>query len=111
LLSFITHYIYPCDRTGRRSSFHIGNNVKAKCITDCRVKAKPTDAKVVEKEVKEAKEDKHYDLVKKIMRVWKEVVESPTEDSYASALLKFKEVCEPFPKFLAYVETTVLNTI
>jgi hypothetical protein len=45
------------------------------------------------------------------MRVWKEVVESPTEDSYASALLKFKEVCEPFPKFLAYVETTVLNTI
>jgi hypothetical protein len=59
--------------------------------------------------VKEAKEEKHCDLVKKITRVWKGVVESPTEDSYASALLKFKEVCEPFLKFVAYVETTVLN--
>ena len=90
--------------------FHIGKNVKAKCITYCRVKAKPTDAKVVEKEVKEAKEEKHCDIVKKIMRVWKKVVESPTDDSYASALLKFKEVCKPFPKFHAYVETIVLNT-
>jgi len=27
--------------------FHIENNVKAKCITDFIVKAKPTDAKVV----------------------------------------------------------------
>jgi len=37
------------------------------------------------------------------------VVDSPTEDSYASALLKFKEVCKPFPKFVEYVETTVLT--
>jgi hypothetical protein len=65
----------------------------------------------IEKEVKEAKEEKHCDLVKKIMRVWKEVVESPIEDSYASALLKFKEVYEPFTKFLEYVETTFLNTV
>jgi len=36
------------------------------------------------------------------------VVNSPIEDSYASALLIFKEVCEPFPKFVEYVETTVL---
>jgi DNA-directed RNA polymerase subunit L len=84
--------------------FHIGKNVKAKCITNCRVKAKPKEAK----EVNEAKEEKHCDIVEKITRVWKEVVESPIEDSYASALLKFKDVCEPFPKFLAYVETTVL---
>jgi len=61
--------------------------------------------------VKEAKEEKHCYVVEKIMRVWKESVESPTEDSYASALLKFKDVCEPFPTFLAYVETIVLNTV
>jgi len=60
------------------------------------------------KEVKEANDEKHCDLVKKIVRVWREVVESPTEDSYASAWLKFKEVCEPFPMFVKYVETTVL---
>jgi len=34
--------------------FHIEKNVKAKCITDCRVKEKRTHAKVVVKEVKEA---------------------------------------------------------
>lgn len=65
--------------------FHIDKNVKAKCITDCRVKVKPTDAKVVDKDVKEANDEKHCDLVKKIVRAWKEVVNSPTKDSYASA--------------------------
>jgi hypothetical protein len=79
--------------------FHIMKNVKAKCITNCRVKAKPKDLKVVEKEVKEANEEKHCD-VEKIMTAWKKLVESPTEGSYASALLKFKDVCELFPKFL-----------
>jgi len=39
------------------------------------------------------------------------VIESPTKDSYVSALLKFKDVCEPFSKFLAYVETAVLNNV
>jgi len=34
--------------------FHIEKNVKAKCITDCRVKVKSSDAKVVDKHVKEA---------------------------------------------------------
>ena len=37
------------------------------------------------------------------------MVESPTEESYASALFKFKEVCMPFSEFIKYVETTVLN--
>jgi len=89
--------------------FHIEKNVKAKCITDCRVKAKPTDAKVVDKDMKEANDEQHCDLVKKIVRAWREVVNSPTKDSYASAWLKFKEeACEPFPMFVKYVETTVL---
>jgi len=63
---------------------------------NCRVKVKPKYAKIVESEVKEANEEKHCD-VEKIMKAWKELVESPTEDSYASALLKFKDVCELFP--------------
>ena len=33
--------------------FHTGKNVKAKCITNCRVKPKPKDVKVDGKEVKE----------------------------------------------------------
>jgi len=91
--------------------FYIAKNVRAKCVTNCRVKAKPKDAKVDAKEVKEAKEEKHSDVVDKIMRAWKDLVESPTKNSYASAILKFKDVCKPFPKFLACVETTILNTV
>ena len=89
--------------------FHIEKNVKARCIMDCRVKAKPTGAKIVDKDVKEANDEKHCDLVKKILRLSREVVNSPTKDSYESAWLKFKEVCKPFPMFVKYVETTVSN--
>jgi hypothetical protein len=89
--------------------FHIEKNVKARCITDCRVKAKPSDAKVVDKYVKEANDEKHCENVKKIVRAWQDVVNSHTEDSYAIAWLKFKEeVCGPFPMFVKYVETAVL---
>ena len=89
--------------------FHIGKNVRAKWITNCRVKPKPPkDAKVNKKELKKNKE-KNRDIVEKIVSAWKELVESPTEESYASALLKFKEVCMSFPHFIVYVKTTVLN--
>jgi len=53
--------------------------------------------------------EKNRDVVEKVVSAWKELVESPTDESYASALLKFKEVCMPFPGFITYVETTVLN--
>jgi len=60
--------------------FHIEKNVKSRCITDCRVKSKPSKGKVVDKDVKEADDDKHCELVKKIVRAWRDVVNSPTED-------------------------------
>jgi len=89
--------------------FHIEKNVKSRCITDCRVKTKPSKGKVVDKDAKEADDDKHCELVKKIVRAWRDVVNSPTEDSFAIALLTFKdEVCEPFPLFVKYVKETVL---
>jgi len=79
--------------------FHIEKNVNAK----------PSKAKVVDKDAKEADDDKHCELVKKIMRAWRDVVNSPTEDSFAIAWLTFKdEVCRPFPLFVKYVEETVL---
>jgi len=92
------------------SIFHIEKNVKAKCITNCRVNDKPSKAKVVAKHVKEANDEKHCENGKKIVRAWRDVVNSPTEDSYAIVWLTFKEeVCEPFSLFVKYVETTVLN--
>ena len=84
--------------------FHIEKNVKSRCITDCRVKAKISKGKVVDKDAKEADDDKHCELVKKIVRAWRDVVNSPTEDSFAIACLTFKdEVCRLFPLFVKYV--------
>jgi len=37
--------------------FHIEKNIRAKCITDCRVQPKPKDVQVDGKDVKEVKED------------------------------------------------------
>ena len=53
--------------------FHIGKIVKAKFITNCRVRGKPKDVKIDEKEVKEVKEEKQSDVVEKIMRAWKDM--------------------------------------
>lgn len=91
--------------------FHIRKNVRAKCITNCRVKPKPKDVKVDGKEVKEMKEAKDSDVVDNIMRAWEDVVEYPTNDSFTSAVTPFPDVCKKFSKFLEYVERTILNII
>jgi len=84
--------------------FHIEKNVRDKCITYYRVK--PNRSKGAKVDMKEVKKDneKNRDVVEKIMSAWKEL-----DESYASGLLKFKEVCMPFPDFILYVETTILN--
>lgn len=86
---------------------YIGRNVRAKCITNCRVK--PKDVKVDGKErvVKEVKTD---DIVKIVMRAWDDMVESPTKYSYASAVMRFKDVCKKNPKFVNYVRSAILET-
>jgi len=45
------------------------------------------------------------------MRAWDVVVESPTQESYTSVLMEFQNVCKDFPKFLTYVESTVLDIV
>lgn len=53
--------------------FHIEKNVRAKWITECRVKSKSMDVKVDGKEVKKVKDVKTSDVVNNIMRVWDDV--------------------------------------
>jgi len=81
--------------------FHVGKNVRARCITDCRYALGKKDGKEV----------KHSDVVKTIMRAWDVIVESPTQELYASALVEFQNVCNDFPKFITYVESTVLDVV
>jgi len=37
------------------------------------------------------------------------LVESPTQELYAGNLMEFQEACKDYPKFLHYVETTILK--
>jgi len=77
--------------------FHVRKNVKARCILDCRY---PLGKKI-------GKEVKHGDVVKKIMRAWKVIVESPTQELYENALVEFQDVCSDFPIFLTNAMATL----
>ena len=79
--------------------FHILKNVRAKCILDCRVK----DSK--------GKHVNSSDLVNTIMNAWEVIVNSPSEELYADAVLQFKKVCERFQKYLNCVESTILEPL
>jgi len=78
-------------------NFHVQANVKQRCILDCKCPLGKNDGKEV----------KHGDVVKKIMRAWKAMVESPTQELYANALVDFQDVCSDFPLFLKYAMTTL----
>jgi hypothetical protein len=61
--------------------FHVGRNVRAKIIIDCRVKPKVLKVDGKEKIVNEVKPS---EIVDTIFRAWENMVESPTQESYTS---------------------------
>jgi hypothetical protein len=69
--------------------------------------------KVVKVDGKESvvKEVEPNDVVDTIIRAWDDVVESLTQDSYASAVMRLRDVCKKFPKFLDYVQSKILNIV
>jgi len=86
--------------------FHVGKNVRSRIITDCKVKQ---NAVVVDGQKKIVNEEKHSKLVDTIFDAWEKLVESPTQELYAGNLLEFQDACKDYPKFLHYVETTILK--
>jgi len=77
--------------------FHVQANVKQRCILDCKYHLGKKDGKEV----------KPRDVVKKIMRAWKAMVEQPTHEIYANALVEFQNECSDFPLFLNYAMTNL----
>jgi len=88
--------------------FHVGRNVRAEIITYCRVKPK---AVKVDRKYKILNEVKPNEIVDTIFRAWEKVVESPTQESYASNVMQFRDVCKKIPKIIDYVQSTILDTI
>jgi len=77
--------------------FHVKANVKQMYILDCKYPLGKKDGK----------EMKPRNVVKKIMRAWKAMIESPSQELYENALVEFQDACSDFPLFLNYVMTTL----
>jgi hypothetical protein len=45
-----------------------------------------------------------------IMNAFRDLLDSPTEKDYIDYVMKFRKLCARWPKFLQYVEETVLDT-
>jgi len=45
------------------------------------------------------------------MAAWLDIVDSETEEAYIDNWTRFKVVCAKFPKFLDYVEKTILDLV
>jgi len=86
--------------------FHVGKNVRAKIITDSKVKQ---NVVVVDEQKKIVDEVKHSKIVDTIFDAWEKLVESPTQELYAGNLMEFQDACKDYPKFLLYVQTTILK--
>jgi len=90
------------EATALLCEYHIERNARAKCKTDCKVK----DLKG-----KDGKDIKPNSTVKTIMRAWEDTVDSDTEEAYVDDCNRFKVVCEKWPKFVEYVESTILGPV
>jgi len=50
-------------------------------------------------------------LVKNIMKVWENMVESSLKETFVEPIVQFREVCRNFSKFLNYVGNNILNPL
>jgi len=88
--------------------FHVGKNVRVIIITDFKVKQK---VMLVDGQKKLVDEVKHSKIVDTLFDAWEKLVESPTQELYASNLMEFQDACKNYPKFLHYVQTTILKPV
>ncbi|KEH37073.1 hypothetical protein MTR_2g030885 [Medicago truncatula] len=92
-----------CERSGahkvpeKKKTEACDNGLKKMCILDYKYPLGKKDGKEVS----------NRNVVKKIMRAWKVMVESPTQELYANALVELQDVCSDFPLFLKYAMTTL----
>jgi len=86
--------------------FHVGKNVRARIVTDCKVKQNDV---VVDGQKKIVDEAKHSMLVNTIFDAWEKLVESPTQELYEGNLTEFQDACKDYPKFLLHVQETIFK--
>ncbi|KAL6503348.1 hypothetical protein OROGR_025271 [Orobanche gracilis] len=60
--------------------------------------------------IKNEEDVKQSDVWDNITNAFHDLVESPTETDYVEDVMEFRKICARWPKFLCYVEETVLDT-
>ncbi|PNX81970.1 hypothetical protein L195_g037995 [Trifolium pratense] len=60
--------------------------------------------------VRDGEKIKASEVRDNVCLAFRNVLESSTEDEYAGNVLEFRKLCERWPKFLRYIEETILDT-
>jgi hypothetical protein len=90
----VVDVVFP-NSTALVCRYHVSKNVRKNFKLLCR-----------------ATKDQNMDeLLNTLTFQWESVVESSSEDAYGLAVVEFRRVFEKFPKFLKYVEETVLDPV
>jgi alpha-glucosidase len=74
--------------------YHVAKNVRAKFKALCT-----------------ANDQKMDQLLDSLTFQWESVVESTSEEAYSHAVVEFRKVFAKFPKFVTYVEETILDPV
>jgi alpha-glucosidase len=77
-------------------TFHVKKNMSEKCKTLCKIK--------------DGENVKQRDVWTDVSKAFDDILYSTTEDAYVEAVLQFRKLCGRWPRFLIYVETTILDT-
>lgn len=94
-LTNVVAEVFP-NATALVCRFHVFKNVTSKCKIYCKVKA--------------GENERHSDVVKTVTNAFHDLLESPTIEIYNERLVEFRELCKRWPRFLNYVQSTVLDT-
>jgi histone-lysine N-methyltransferase SETD2 len=76
--------------------YHVIKNVNAKCKALCKIQ--------------DGDEMIHSDVMDMVTKSFVAVLDAPTKESYAQAVVEFRKVCEKWPIFRNYVQNTILDT-
>ncbi|MCH90666.1 protein FAR1-RELATED SEQUENCE 6-like, partial [Trifolium medium] len=76
--------------------YHVLKNVTAKCKSLCKTR--------------DGDQMSHSEVVNLVTDSFVAVLDAPTKETYAQAVVEFRKVCEKWPIFRNYVQKTVLDT-
>jgi alpha-glucosidase len=73
--------------------YHISCNVRGSCKGKTRLNEESVEFMII------------------IMGAWENILDSENEESYVDSVIRFRQLCIPFPTFIEYVESNIMGPI